>query len=109
MKISHAEPLTPLCCLHRKPIKTIMNASRNASAVREPSGEELQAFTGLRDILVWASIKGNPDLHYTQAGSLLYAMAADEFRTIRAEEFASVDPVDFEECSAQLNLQPIRG
>ena len=36
-------------------------------------------------------------MHYTQAGALLYAMAADEFRTIRAEEFASVAPADFEE------------
>ena len=75
----------------------MMDASRNASAVREPSLAELTGFTGLRDILVWASIKGNPDVHYTHAGSLLYAMAADEFKTIRAGEFASVDPADFED------------
>ena len=75
----------------------MMNAARNTSAVREPSQVELNEFSCLRDILVWASIKGNPDLYYTQAGSLLYAMAADEFRTIRADEFASIDPADFEE------------
>ena len=77
-----------------------MHPSRNASAVREPSTEELTAFTSLKDILVWASIKGNPDLHYTQAGGLLYAMAADEFTTIRAEEFASVAPADLEDALA---------
>ena len=75
----------------------MMNASRNASAVREPSADELTTFASLKDILVWASIKGNPDLHYTQAGGLLYAMAGDEFATIRAEEFASVAPADFED------------
>ena len=74
----------------------MMNAARNP-AVREPTGPELQGFSGLKDILAWASLKGNPDLEYTQAGSLLYAIAGDEFQTVPAEEFAFVAPADFGE------------
>ena len=48
-----------------------MNAARNASAVREPTVQELEGPRGLKDILVRAAIKGNPDVAYTQAGSLL--------------------------------------
>ena len=75
----------------------MMNAARATAVVREPTSDELAGFTNLNDILTWAAIKGNPDLYYTQAGALLYAMAADEFCDISAEEFATVDPGDFEE------------
>ena len=75
----------------------MMNTARNTSAVREPTDAELGSFQGLKDILAWAGIKGNPDLEYTQAGSLLFAIAGDEFQTVPAEEFASVAPADYEE------------
>ena len=63
----------------------MMNTARNTSAVREPTGSELGNFQGLRDILAWAGLKGNPDLDYTQAGSLLFAIAGEEFQTVPAE------------------------
>jgi len=74
-----------------------MNAPRAVAAVREPTADELAGFNDLNDILTWAAIKGDPGLYFTQAGALLYAMAADEFCDISAEEFATVDPGDFEE------------
>ena len=74
----------------------MMTAARNASAVREPTKEEFESFAGLHDILRWAGIKGNPELKFTQAGSLMFAVASEEFATIRVDEFASVDQEDFE-------------
>ena len=73
-KISHADRPPYVACTRVCNIANMMHASRNASAVREPSEAELCAFASLKDILAWASIKGKPDPHYTQAGALLYAM-----------------------------------
>ena len=84
----------------------MMNAARNASAVREPTVQELEGFRGLKDILVWAGIKGNPDVAFTQAGSLLVAIAGDEFQTMHAEEFASVAPPDVEEAISNWAYSP---
>ena len=61
----------------------MMNAARNASAVREPAVQDLEGFRSFKDTLVWAGIKGNPDVAYTQAGSLLVAIAGDEFQTMQ--------------------------
>ena len=74
-----------------------MTTARIAAAVREPTDAELEKFQCLADILAWAGVKGNPDVEYTQAGSLLYAIAGDEYQSIPAVEFASIAPADFEE------------
>ena len=75
----------------------MMNAARNASAVREPTQDELNIFGSLSDIMAWVAVKGKLYLEYTQAAALLYHLAGDEFRTVQAEELASVSLADFEE------------
>ena len=70
--------------------------ARNAAPVREPTAEELTEFHSLADILVWAKIKGNPLVGYTQAGALMEAIAGDEFEAMTAAEFASISAADFE-------------
>ena len=55
----------------------MMTTARNVAAVREPSVEELQHFSSLRDILQWAAVKGDPTYAFSQAGSLLYLLAGD--------------------------------
>ena len=74
----------------------MMNAARTASVVREPTDADLENPQRLADIIAWAGVKGNPDVEYTQAGSLLSAVAGDEHQTITAGEFASVAPADLE-------------
>ena len=78
----------------------MMTTTRNASAVREPNVEELESLRSLKDILTWVAIKGDPSVAYSQAGSLLYLLAGDEFKTMHADEFASISPADFEDSLA---------
>ena len=75
----------------------MMTNTRIASAVREPTPDELKTFRSLSDILTWAAVKGDPSLEYTQAGSLLQLLAGDEFTTMAGEEFASITPADFDD------------
>ena len=58
----------------------MMTTTRNASAVREPNVDELESFRSPTDILTWAAVKGDPSVAYSQAGSLLYLLAGDEFK-----------------------------
>ena len=71
-------------------------SARSAASVREPSDKQLEEFESISDIFIWAGVKGNPAVEYTQAGALLFAIAGDEFTSMTAEEFASISPGDFE-------------
>ena len=64
-------------------------AARVAAAVREPTCAEMQEFDCLGDILTWAGVKGKSQHDFTQAGSLLKAIAGVEFQTITAGGVAS--------------------
>ena len=75
----------------------MMTNTRIASAVREPTPDELKNFRNLSDILTWAAVKGDLSLEYTQAGSLLHLLAGYDFTTMEGEEFASITPADFED------------
>ena len=75
----------------------MMTTARNAAAVRGPTDNELEKFGSLRDILIWAAVRGDPSVAYSQAGSLLYLLAGDEFTSMQAVEFASITPTDFED------------
>ena len=72
------------------------NSVRAAASVREPTNEQLEGFESLADVFSWASVKGNPNIEYTQAGALLFAIAGEEYTSMTAEEFASISPEDFE-------------
>ena len=78
----------------------MMTTTRHASAVREPTPDELKTFWNLSDVLTWGAVKGDPSLEYTQAGSLLQLLAGDEFTTMEGEDLASITPADFEEALA---------
>ena len=78
-------------------ITAMMNATRNAAAVREPLVADLKAFRSLADVMTWAAVKGDPTWAGSQAGSLLQLLAGDEFASMEPEEFASISPDDFEE------------
>lgn len=78
----------------------MMINTRIATAVREPTPDELKNFRNLSDVLTWAIVKGDPSWEHTQAGSLLHLLAGDEFTTMEGEEFASIIPADFEDAVA---------
>ena len=64
--------------------------ARSAAPVREPTADELQSFQTIADVMIWAKVKGNPLVNYTQAGALMEAIAGDEFETMTVAEFASI-------------------